>query len=63
MLLEQKIQEYESKLKKISQEPETQEIWALAKKTALHGDSESTENIFQETSEVTLGESQKFNDK
>ena len=31
MLLEKKIQEYESKLKKISMDKSTQDIWAKAK--------------------------------
>ncbi len=62
MLLESKIKEYESKLKQISQEPETQEILAkLKSRSASRKDDASTENVFGDMSntcsELTLGES------
>ena len=52
-LLEQKIQEYEQKLKEISQEPQTQEIWAMAKQNKKthkqsRNASRSTENVYME---------------
>ena len=58
MLLEKKIQEYETKLKKISQDKSTQEIWAKAQlsgnnayntnSSASQNLTHSTENIFAE---------------
>jgi len=64
MLLESKIKEYETKLKLISQEPESQEILAMLKSrsTSRHQDG-STENVFADLnnteSDLTLGESGK----
>ena len=61
MLLEKKIIEYESKLKKISKEKSTQEIFAKAQLNLNNSNQSNSENptcTFQEASgsNLTLGE-------
>ena len=70
LMLESKIKEYEEKLKKISQEPQTKEIWARVQKSQKQSAGRSTENDGSENvlvdadgSTLTLGEQTKHSNR